>query len=415
MSCTNLSGDSRKSIPDRLTGLCTVCQKLDFVLLTNKACGFCDGDSHLHIGTLKNMARKVFCPGCRLILSAAQSTDLSLYASDETTVTIRRKSLWADFHDQNPALPETLESEDEWKLPEHMDCFIEVIFDAIDSPFGTSSNESKVAGTIIKAEEAELADSTGRKTTTFKLRMPLIRGRGVLPEVDTRAIKQWMQCCSARHDSCRLPAIAIAKEPHIRLIDVHDNRIVPSVSAEKYVALSNVWGSTTMPSLTKSMISYCYSLGGLNDMMIPRTILDAIQLVMAIGRWYLWVDSLCIIQDDVNDKQQQLTLMDSIYASAELVIVTAAGRDANAGLPGIRNTPRCIRQQIEKSRERISSQPSHRFSKYWTSVRETVADGRFKRRFSHGESSSLQIVWFTGVARLVHGAKTSTASLLSLG
>lgn len=81
--------------------------------------------------------------------------------------------------------------------------------------------------------------------------------------------------------------------------------------------------------------------------MIPRTISDAIQLVKDIGQRYLWVDSLCIVQDDDNDKHGQLPIMDNIYSNAELVIIAAAGSDANAGLPGMPSTRRRNWQRVE--------------------------------------------------------------------
>ncbi|KAI1373954.1 hypothetical protein F4677DRAFT_184680 [Hypoxylon crocopeplum] len=59
--------------------------------------------------------------------------------------------------------------------------------------------------------------------------------------------------------------------------------------------------------------------------LIPRTILDTIQLVRDIGFRFLWIDSLCILQDDDGDKLQHLPHMDSIYRCASLVIIAAAG------------------------------------------------------------------------------------------
>jgi hypothetical protein len=63
-----------------------------------------------------------------------------------------------------------------------------------------------------------------------------------------------------------------------------------------------------------------------------------------LGERYLWVDSLCIMQDTA-DKHDQIQQMDRIYQEAVLCIVAAAGRDANAGLPGI-SAPRDVRQHI---------------------------------------------------------------------
>lgn len=95
-------------------------------------------------------------------------------------------------------------------------------------------------------------------------------------------------------------------------------------------------------------------------MTTPRTIMDAIQLVKCIGMRYLWVDSLCIVQNNDDDKRQQITFMDSIYISAELLIVAAAGSDANAGLPGTGSTARSVSQTIRKitRAQFITAQPS---------------------------------------------------------
>ncbi|KAI1337936.1 heterokaryon incompatibility protein-domain-containing protein [Xylariaceae sp. FL0016] len=57
-------------------------------------------------------------------------------------------------------------------------------------------------------------------------------------------------------------------------------------------------------------------------------------LALRLGERYLWVDSLCIIQDDVADKRHHLPLMGDIYHHAKLVVI-AAVEDAHSGLPGI--------------------------------------------------------------------------------
>jgi hypothetical protein len=67
---------------------------------------------------------------------------------------------------------------------------------------------------------------------------------------------------------------------------------------------------------------------------IPRTILDAMRLVESLGERYLWVDLLCIIQDDEVFKHEEVNDMDSIYANACGTIVAAQGKNSNFGLRG---------------------------------------------------------------------------------
>ncbi|KAI4143281.1 MAG: hypothetical protein L6R39_004640 [Caloplaca ligustica] len=237
-----------------------------------------------------------------------------------------------------------------------IESFIEV---RLDDPY-SRDEEPQVVGTIIRKEESGLADSDGIESTNLKSEDPVYRGRNVLPEVNTNLIKQWMQSCSLQHDRCRVPVLELSREQTIRLIDVDECRVKSVTFGEKYVALSYVWGASTKPFLIHDTLPRCSSPGGLRDLIIPRTISDAIQLVKSIGERYLWVDSLCIVQDDEDDKKQQLSIMDSIYANAELVVVAAAGGNADIGLPGIGRTERLISQRTEEigGMHFITAQPS---------------------------------------------------------
>jgi hypothetical protein len=49
----------------------------------------------------------------------------------------------------------------------------------------------------------------------------------------------------------------------------------------------------------------------------------------------LWVDSLCIVSNDPEDKASQIPAMTSVYGNAMLTIIAAAGENANHGLPGL--------------------------------------------------------------------------------
>jgi hypothetical protein len=63
---------------------------------------------------------------------------------------------------------------------------------------------------------------------------------------------------------------------------------------------------------------------------------DAVMLCKKLDIRFLWVDTLCIQQDDILAKTVAINNMDQIYSFAEVIIFGAAGINANAGLP--RNT-----------------------------------------------------------------------------
>ncbi|KAF8851066.1 HET-domain-containing protein, partial [Acephala macrosclerotiorum] len=119
-----------------------------------------------------------------------------------------------------------------------------------------------------------------------------------------------------------------------RLIDVDEYRIVQPKKHVEYCALSYVWGDKEQPllkSLNKDKAEVRDFLTGL-DLPLPRTILDAITLCRGIGCHYLWVDSLCIVQDCKENKHSQISSMADIYSLSYLTIIAAAGEDSSTGL-----------------------------------------------------------------------------------
>lgn len=89
---------------------------------------------------------------------------------------------------------------------------------------------------------------------------------------------------------------AARKHPErLRVVDVHERCIVePNNSSVSYVALSYMWGGKQELLLTRSNMEALQEPGGLMNATytIPRTIVDAMEVVQAIGQRYLWVDAL---------------------------------------------------------------------------------------------------------------------------
>lgn len=108
------------------------------------------------------------------------------------------------------------------------------------------------------------------------------------------------------------------------------------------MTLSYLWGDRQLLTLTTDNCEFLYKKGNLSPDTegLAQTIRDAMILTKSINERYLWVDSLCIIQDDDAEKSSQIKAMDQVYECSVLTIVACHGKDANAGLPGVSNRAR---------------------------------------------------------------------------
>jgi hypothetical protein len=168
------------------------------------------------------------------------------------------------------------------------------------------------------------------------------RPRESMHRINYRLLKNWLSYCRSNHDdTCQPDKIgadtADVYLKYFRLIDVVKKKLVDAQPGDEYAALSYVWGKDSFLRLIRSRESDLYQEGSLgsqnND--VPKTIRDAMQVMEHLGLRYLWVDALCIMQDDRNEKPHVIGAMDLIYSRAELTIVAVSGTHANAGLSGI--------------------------------------------------------------------------------
>ncbi|KAJ5664300.1 hypothetical protein N7507_005031 [Penicillium longicatenatum] len=96
-----------------------------------------------------------------------------------------------------------------------------------------------------------------------------------------------------------------------------------------YIALSHSWGSaaplkTLRANLTARQKSIPFSS-------LPLTFQDAVVFTNEVGYAYLWIDSLCIVQDDQKDWEIEAAQMAMVYANALITFAATNAEDASGG------------------------------------------------------------------------------------
>ncbi|USP73399.1 HET-domain-containing protein [Curvularia clavata] len=158
-----------------------------------------------------------------------------------------------------------------------------------------------------------------------------LEGARILPAIpgDTRApasidwAKQRLRQCIDSHASCG--ERSISKLPNRVLEICRGEREIPSVKLlstpgvkAQYACLSHRWSKpAALVTKRSNVASHAKSIDWKT---LPKTFKEAILITQDLGLQHLWVDSLCIIQDDDNDKQRELAKMSSIYTNAYITI-----------------------------------------------------------------------------------------------
>ncbi|KAK3315522.1 heterokaryon incompatibility protein-domain-containing protein [Apodospora peruviana] len=134
----------------------------------------------------------------------------------------------------------------------------------------------------------------------------------------------------------------------VRGIDVDRGCIVDFRENERYVTLSYTWGNVKQLRLLAGNEKALRKPGGVWEVLqeVPQTIRDAITLTRKIGERFLWVDALCIVQDDPADLERSISQMGNIYRNSILTICACCGDDAGHGLPGVEEGSRTTEQAV---------------------------------------------------------------------
>ncbi|KAI1742961.1 HET-domain-containing protein [Xylaria scruposa] len=146
-------------------------------------------------------------------------------------------------------------------------------------------------------------------------------------------VKGWADDCRETHEYCK---DRLSTALPTRVLDVaRQEDSVFLYEAEEtqkgsYAALSHVWGGEVSIRTTTETLNLFKD--GIRLDSLPQTFRDAVFMTRFLGCRYLWVDSLCIIQDSREDWAREATRMADVYGNAYVTVAAVASANSRGGL-----------------------------------------------------------------------------------
>ncbi|KAH7371492.1 heterokaryon incompatibility protein-domain-containing protein [Pyrenochaeta sp. MPI-SDFR-AT-0127] len=169
----------------------------------------------------------------------------------------------------------------------------------------------------------------------------------------------WIKDCDETHTACQghfaqasrtttryLPTRVVhvgsaTRQPHLHISQPQQN--------DRYIALSHCWGkSLQVRTLNENIEQFKEEIIFDN---LSKTFQDAIRVTRRLGIEYIWIDSLCIVQDDKNDWLQESERMGAVYANAYITLAATWAADGSGGLDSTRPSSNWIKFPCDGSDE----------------------------------------------------------------
>ncbi|KAF7908151.1 uncharacterized protein EAF01_003906 [Botrytis porri] len=326
------------TVDERLKGVCyndDTAQKFEFDVSAR------DASDNLHLGSLNEIFAEQNCSFCSLLAR-------QFLRKKRREIYMNAGSRGIDLHSLPlTGLLELAFTEELAGSGDGVEWIIDPFFESLQLSLSTIISDGMLSiwwpeNTVedINDEPTQLpmlaADHEAIFTGVKRPWIPLPSGE-MSSERDLGMFSDCLNSCLQNHEKCRATqmtgALCLGFGPS-RLIDIVDMKIVKLGIHEvpKYFILSYVWGHPPFLLLEKKNENEFSTPGSLGAQRIPQTILDAIEITRRFEVRYLWVDALCIVQDDFESKMHEIDRMHTIYAQAEMTIVAATGDGANFGL-----------------------------------------------------------------------------------
>lgn len=164
-------------------------------------------------------------------------------------------------------------------------------------------------------------------------------------------LKEWFETCQSSHTACKTHSLNILPS---RIIDIRDpyRPRLKSTKGEsgQWIALSHFWGSFTTKVLTTDSLHEMQQVIPIAS--LPRNLRNAITIARLLTIDFLWIDSLCIIQDSIADWREQSAKMVDVY---KISTITIAATNAERSTDGfLRDRQLEVRCALKIDEETVS-------------------------------------------------------------
>lgn len=148
---------------------------------------------------------------------------------------------------------------------------------------------------------------------------------------------RWLSHCVNLHQSCKPHDPSFVPR---RLLNVgHRNqrgypRLFEPNEPVRYACLSYCWGDDVTDILTTTKYNLEDHCRGIHPNSMPKSVSDAVRVCRGLDIQYLWVDSLCIVQDDREAWHRDASMMDLIYLNSHVTIAALEPKSCKTGFLG---------------------------------------------------------------------------------
>ncbi|KAM5360168.1 hypothetical protein ACJZ2D_013929 [Fusarium nematophilum] len=190
-------------------------------------------------------------------------------------------------------------------------------------------------------------------------------------QTTSTTIQSWIEECVTSHEGCR-PQNQHPSSSFVcprRLLDLSKGTVILRENIgkqQRYACLSHCWG--TNPNVIKTTTQTLQRFRTLIPQnQLSKTFQDAIDICRGLGILYLWIDSLCIIQDSADDWKEQAAQMADIYQNSFLTVAATKSRDGSGGCFS-ETSPPYVAKLVPGYRDIYVRQRPPLFPDHWTQL-----------------------------------------------